>query len=147
MASDDLARRVADELEIRNLIAKLAIEADTAPDLTEYGSLFTENAHWEVVPEEGQTVSFPPVTGRQNILAAGLQRRKDRLSGPGTHCYHSLVMTHVTLQDDRASATSNLLFVKNANLKPSVEIFKIYKDEFIREAGGWKLSSRYILPG
>jgi hypothetical protein len=147
MASDDMGRRVADELAIRNLIAKISMAADTAEDLTEYASLFSEDAHWEVVPEKGQTASFAPITGRKNILAAALQRRKDRLSGPGTHSYHNLVMTQVTLQGDRASASSHLLFIKNANIKPSVEMFKIYKDQFTRETEGWKLNSRYILPG
>jgi uncharacterized protein (TIGR02246 family) len=60
MTSDDMIARVLDELEIRNLIARVAQLADYG-DVEEYASLFTEDGSWE----------FPggPRHGRAGILA------------------------------------------------------------------------------
>jgi hypothetical protein len=146
MASDDWVRKVADESEIRNLIAKLAIFADGADDLTQYGALFSEDATWGILPEKGKAPLFAPVKGRSNILAAALQRRKDGVSGPGTHAYHSIMMTAVDVKENRASSTSYFVFIKNADVKPSVDMFKIYKDQFVRIGEEWKLAARLIEP-
>jgi hypothetical protein len=146
MANDDLVRKVADELEIRNLIAKLAILVDGSDDLTAYASYFAEDAHWEVRPEPGKPSQFPVVKGRANVISAALQRRKAGLSGPGTHAYHNLVTTSVDVEGDRASASSYLIFLKNADSKPVIDTFRIYKDQFVRTSQGWKLSVRHIEP-
>jgi hypothetical protein len=146
MSNDDLIRRVADELEIRNLIAKIAISVDGADDLTEYASSFSEDTHWEILPERGKASQFPPVKGRANVLAAAIQRRKDGLSGPGTHAYHNIVTTAVTLRGDQATAISYFLFIKNTDVKPTLEMFRLYKDQFVRTPEGWKLSVRHIEP-
>lgn len=146
MTSDDVIRRLSDELEIRNLIAKIAISVDGADDLTEYASFFSEDAHWEMLPERGKTSQFPSVRGRANLLAAARQRRKDGLSGPGTHAYHNIVTSAVNLQGDQANATSYFIFIKNADSKPTLGLFRLYKDRFIRTPEGWKLSVRHIEP-
>jgi hypothetical protein len=146
MARDDSVRKVADELEIRNILARLAILVDGSDDLMEYSSYFAEDVHWEVRPEPGKPSQFPVVKGRTNMIPAAMQRRKAGLSGPGTHAYHNLVTSSVDVQGDRASATSYLLFLKNADSKPVIDTFRIYKDQFVHTPQGWKLSVRHIEP-
>jgi hypothetical protein len=147
MAGDELVRKVADELEIRNIIAKLAILVDRSDDLTEYASYFAEDVHWEVRPEPGKPSQFPIVRGRANVIPGAMERRHAGLSGPGTHAYHNIVTSSVDVLGDRASATSYLIFLKKADTKPVVDLFKIYKDQFVRTSQGWKLSVRHIEPG
>ena len=45
MTDENLLRRVADELDIRSIVARLAQYADDG-DLDDYVDLFTEDAHW-----------------------------------------------------------------------------------------------------
>jgi hypothetical protein len=143
--AQDLVRQVADELEIRNIIARLAQLADTG-DPTEYGSLFTEDAIWEVRPNPGEPPQFPAVKGRAAVVAALLQRRADKLSGPGTHYYHNIGTTSVKVTGDTATARSNMFFLKNANTKPEISMLRIYNDQYVRTKDGWKLAVRYIDP-
>ena len=81
MADDALTRRVADELEIRNLVAKLAHLADEG-DLDEYLQLFAEDAVWDGGAELGS------VKGHPELLAAAKERRASGRSGPGTNSRH-----------------------------------------------------------
>lgn len=141
--NDDLLRRTADELEIRNVIFRLAMLGD-AGDLNEYASLFTEDGVWEVrfTPAPGQ--KFEPLRGRASILAAAKQRRANGTQGPGTHMYHLILTTSVSLAGDSANARSYLAFLNAAQAKPEIALFTIYSDEFRRTAEGWRLAARYI---
>jgi hypothetical protein len=146
MSADDRAGRTADELEIRNVIAQLALLTDTG-SVEDYVALFTEDAHWEVRDVPGSSApSFAPVDGRANILAAAKKRRAEGLAGPGSHNYHVLSPPVVTLKGDTATAISYLIFFKNATTKPESTLFRIYKDNFRRTPQGWKLAARYIEP-
>jgi hypothetical protein len=145
MTDNALLRRVADELDIRNIISSLALLGDTG-DLKEYENLFADDIHWEMTTSDGSAPLFPPVKGRKAIVAASQKRRDDKISGPGTHHYHLVDTTAVKLDGDKASAKTYLIFLKNADTKPHVGLFKIYRDEFVRTPDGWKLSARYIDP-
>lgn len=142
--ADDLLRRTADELEIRNVIARLAMLADDG-DLNEYASLFAEDGVWEPRTMASGPV-VPPIRGRANILAAATQRRANGTQGPGTHMYHSILTTAVTLKGDTASAKSYFVYFKNANTSPQIALFAIYNDAFARTPQGWKLTHRLIDP-
>lgn len=145
MADENLIRRVADEMDIRNIISKLAVLGDTG-DLKDYEKLIHDDVHWEMVVASGPA-PFAPVKGRAAMVAAGAKRRADGISGPGTHKYHCVDTTAVTINGDHAHSKSYLLFVKNGDATPELVLFKIYRDEFKRTKDGWKLSARYIEPG
>jgi hypothetical protein len=143
MANQDLVQRVADELEIRNLIANLAVLGDGG-DLKDYAKLLADDLRWEMAAEPGKAPLFAPVTGRDNVLAAAKKRRDDNISGPGTHHYHLLNTIAVEVKGDRATAVTYLVFLKNAHTTRDVAMFRIYRDAFTRAADGWKLAHRFI---
>lgn len=76
MTDQEAARRALDELEVRNLLARLAHLA-AEDDLDEYGTLFTEDAVWEGPPGPGPFGgAFKRVlNGRAEILAGARERR------------------------------------------------------------------------
>ena len=143
MAAEDLTRRVADELEIRNVLAMLAVLSDSG-DLDEYASLFTEDAHWEMKIDADMADPSPTVDGRANILAAAKQRRASKTVGPESHNYHCISSTAVKLDRDTASTTTYLIYLKNARGAPEIAMFRIYRDQFVRKRDGWKVLVRYV---
>ena len=144
--TEDLIRRVADELEIRNVIARLGVLADLG-DMDEYISLFTEDALWEMQAPPGGKPLFPAIKGNAGIRAGAEKRRADAVSGPGTHNYHLLANTTVNITGDTATATSYMAFVKGVDKTPNVAMLTIYHDQFRRTSDGWKLAARMIQPG
>jgi ketosteroid isomerase-like protein len=145
MNADVNLRKTLDEVEIRNVIASIAMLADDG-DLNEYGTFFAEDAHWEMRTEPGKPPMFPPVKGRAAVMEAGRQRRADGIAGPGTHTYHAIQTTMVKVTGDTATARSYLVFYKNAHVVPEAALMKVYRDEFRRTADGWKLAVRLIDP-
>src|SRR5262245_65292186 len=81
--------RLADELAIRNLVARLAHLADESgpEDLSEYISLFTDDASWGPPGQEHK--------GRSEILQGARERRLNGQQGPGTDTRH-IVTTQAT---------------------------------------------------
>jgi hypothetical protein len=88
-------QRVADELEIRNLIARIFHLSDFAPDLTEYLECFTEDAVWETAGSAGAHTSSRLV-GRDALARDRAQVRADGHQGPGTHTWH--VITNIVVR-------------------------------------------------
>lgn len=143
--ADDLLRRTADELEIRNVIYRLAMLADGG-DLDEYVTLFAEDGVWAPRMLAPGVAPMPPIKGRANLLAAARQRRASGVQGPGTHMYHLILTTTVSLQGDKASARSYFAYLKEADKTPQIAMFAIYNDELVRTTAGWKVSARNIDP-
>ena len=143
MANDDLLRQVADELEIRNVIARLAQLADSG-DLDEYGSLYTEDAHWELLSSPGDPSMMAPRRGRADIIAGGRERRASGGQGPGSHTRHVLSTSAVRVSGDTAVATSYLTFYKNTDTQPEIMIMTSYADQLKRTREGWKVASRIM---
>ncbi len=141
MSADDLARRVADELEIRNLVARLAQLADMdSDDLSAYVRLFDEDATWEMP-------GAPTRHGRADILEGGKQRRASGTQGPGTHTRHVITTLAVWVEGDRARSEAYYLFVGNTNGTPELRSIGHYNDTFRRTPDGWKMLRRVITPG
>jgi hypothetical protein len=143
--AEDLLRRVADELDIRDVIYRLGMLADGG-DLDEYASLFTEDGMWEMRGKPAGAADIPPIRGRANLLAGAKKRRADGVQGPGTHKYHCLLTTTIRLNGDKADAKSYFAYVANANTKPDIAVFAIYNDELVRTKDGWKVAARHIDP-
>jgi hypothetical protein len=143
MSNEDLIRRVADELEIRNAIAKLALLTDHHDDMDAYAEIFAEDVRWEV--KLNMKPSTPSIVhGREAMRAASAQRRKEG-AGPSSHRYHVVPMIAVTLNGDTAEAESVMTFYVNADSKPEVVSMGFYHDKFIRTPQGWKIKERLVL--
>lgn len=147
MSVNDPLRRAADELEIRNIIARLAMLADEG-DVHEYASLFTTDARWELHTRVGTAmVQSAVVCGRAELVAAAQERRRSKITGPGSNTRHAVLSSAVTIGEDAASARSYYVFYRNTDTDPEVVGFGIYTDEFRRMAEGWRLARRRIDPG
>jgi hypothetical protein len=143
MANQDLIQRVADELDIRNVIAKLGILGDGG-SLADYADLIKQDARWEMAAEAGKPPLFPAVVGRDAIVAAAQKRRDEGTSGPGSHNYHLFSTIAVDVAGDAATAITYLVFLKSAHKTPEVALFRTYRDKFVRTSDGWKLAHRFI---
>jgi 3-phenylpropionate/cinnamic acid dioxygenase small subunit len=130
---------VADELAIRNIVARLAQLADSS-DLDEYIALFDENASWEIL-------GAAPRRGRAAILAGAKERRATGRQGPGTNSRHVITTLAVQVDGDTATASAYFLFVADTNKVPVIRAVARYDDAFRRTAEGWKLARRVITFG
>lgn len=139
MTDDTLLRRVADELEIRSIVARLAQYADDG-DLDDYVALFTEDAHW--------AMPGAPRTGRADIRAGGEARRADGAVGPGSASRHMITTVAVDVDGtDVAVADSYWLFYVETTSNPRLQLCGTYHDTFARTPEGWKLARRDITFG
>ncbi len=130
---------VADELEIRNVLARIAQGSDTG-DLTAYGELFTEDARWDMP-------GVPVKNGREEIVAAGAARRAEGVTGPGSRTRHLISTIAVAVDGDRAVAESYWQFFTDTATTPALRSMGAYRDTFLRTEHGWKLAERLITPG
>jgi uncharacterized protein (TIGR02246 family) len=130
---------IAAELEIRNLIARVAQLADHG-DLEEYASLFTEDGAWE----------FPggPRRGRADILAGARERRRDKVTGPGSGTRHVITTLAVQVTGGAsATADSYWLFWRDTAASPALVNMGHYHDVLRREDGAWRIARREIVLG
>ena len=88
MNEDDALQRVADEMEIRNLVARLAHLADMATDLDVYLDCFTDDAVWEFPGSASENLGHSRTEGKDQIAADRRERRADGFQGPGTNTRH-----------------------------------------------------------
>ena len=140
MSDSTQVRRVADELEIRNLVATLALMADRASDdeLPDYAALFTEDAHWEMPGS--------PIDGREAILAGARSRRAAGTQGPGTGTRHVVTNHRVAVDGDTADGEAYFFLVASADPAP-IRVAGHYRDEYRRTPDGWKMARRVISVG
>jgi len=138
----DPTQRVIAELDIRNVLGRLAHLADDG-DLEEYLDCFTEDATW------GAPGSFDVRRGRTELLKGALERRESGLQGPGSGTRHVLTTTSVEIIDEEtARAWSYFLFLDTADEQTdgvAVRLTGRYLDEFKRSPTGWKLAGRRIV--
>lgn len=131
---------VADELAIRNVLARIAQCADSG-SLDDYAALFTEDARWAMPP-------VPVKHGRAEIRAASEDRRASLATGPGSHTRHVISTIAVTVDGDQAVAESYWQFYVSTDAKPELRSMGAYRDTFRRATGGgWQLAERLITTG
>lgn len=131
--------RVAAELEIRNLVARVAQLADHG-HLDEYVNLYTDDGRWE----------YPGATrrGRADILAGARERRADKVTGPGSASRHVITTLAVRVVDDRsATADSYWLFLRDTATIPVLVSMGHYHDEIRFDDGRWRIARRDITLG
>jgi hypothetical protein len=147
-AIDSSIQRLIDELQIRNLVARLSHLADSGTDeeMEEYLSIYTPDGVWApIVP--GATNRALERRGRDDILAGVNERRAAKLQGPGSHSKHFITTVLVTFEsDDVTLSRSNFLVFNETNVRPPV-LFSAgeYRDRFVRGPEGWNLARREIV--
>ncbi|ROO84969.1 3-phenylpropionate/cinnamic acid dioxygenase small subunit [Actinocorallia herbida] len=133
-------RDVADELEIRGVLARVAQYSDTG-DLDDYAALFTEDARWSMG-------DWPEKNGRAEIRAAGAARRAEGQTGPGSQSRHLVGTVAVALDGDRAVADSYWQFwVETAAEAPRLFSMGAYRDTLHRTGHGWRIAERVVTAG
>jgi hypothetical protein len=141
-----------DELEIRNVIASLALVSDMG-DIEEWGLLFAEDADYTIGGR-------PFEKGRAAIVESGRQRRMKGTHGPGSNNRHLSASVLVrSTGPDTAEAVSYLAMYKDLpreadgyepeNLgndgevkSPELLVLGTYRDRFRRTSDGWKVTHR-----
>jgi uncharacterized protein (TIGR02246 family) len=132
---------VADDLAIRNTIARIAHLADMGTDPDEYVENFTDDADW--------LMPGAPRSGRADIKEGWLGRRAIKQTGPGTFTRHVVSTVGVMLHGpDRAEVDSYWIFYGNTNTAPVIQLMGHYHDTFVKGADGrWRLRTRAITFG
>lgn len=148
MGDPSVVRRVADELEIRNVVARIAHLADTAAidELDQYVSLFTEDALW-VVPAGGP-VPAQQRQGHAEILEAARERRMAGAQGPGAQSRH-LISTHAVTFSTNDEAQSHCYWQVARKTDGGDFVTSAvggYRDTFVRTPQGWRLKRRELVP-
>jgi len=143
---EDMLEKLAAELEIRNLMSRMYILADTDPSVDEYVSYLTEDIVWEYVgdnPDSAvRTHLGSRLVGRDMIAADRQKIREGGAQGPGSGMFKVLTTVNVRVNDDgTAEADSYMLYLK---AKDSTEVRQVVhnQDQFRRTDDGWKLSHR-----
>ena len=150
MTDEDL-QRIKDELEIRNLVGKLATMADHAEDLTEYFTLWTEDGTFDMREpfgrQEGDPASAWKVSGLEALRENRKQLRATGFQGPDTNVWHANTTLHITI-NDATNAESQSYWVLYGS-RDKVEVLRIghYHDRFRKEGGHWKMAYRTVTPG
>jgi len=147
---DPAVQRLADELEIRNLVAELSQLADTASEeeLERYLALFTDDATWAVLAD-GEVLSAQERKGHQEILEGVRERRAAGIQGPGTNTRHVVSTLVVTFEtSDKALARCYWRYYTNTTSSaPTLALMGEYRNTFVRTRKGWKLARRELIPG
>jgi SnoaL-like domain len=148
-AIDASIRRLVDELQIRNLVARLSHLADSGTDeeMEAYLQIYTPDGVWAPVVPGTADSSALERRGRDDILAGVNERRAAKLQGPGSHSKHFITTVLVTFEsDDVALSRSNFLVFNETDVRPPV-VFSTgeYRDHFVRGPEGWNLARREIV--
>jgi hypothetical protein len=135
-----------DELEIRNVIASLALLSDMG-DIDEWGMLFAEDADYTTATGSGWH-------GRADIVESGRQRRARGTHGPGSNNKHLSASVLVrSTGPDTAEAESYLAMYKDlepegeegqGEKSPELLVLGYYRDRFRRTSDGWKVAHREL---
>lgn len=139
--------RVAAELEIRNVLARLAQLADTG-DTDEYVSLLTDDIVWAMPPNPAIGLAASERHGQEEIAAGQRERIAAGHQGPGTNTMHMISTVSVGFDgDDAATARSYFTYWGDTTTMPAVRSAGRYVDTLRRTPHGWKLARRTITFG
>jgi 3-phenylpropionate/cinnamic acid dioxygenase small subunit len=141
--------RVAAELEIRNLLARLAQLAD-AGETDEYVSLLTDDVVWGMPPNPAIGLPASERHGRDEIAAGQRERIAGGHQGVGSNTMHMISTVSVSFDldgEDLATARSYFTFWADTAAAPVVRSAGRYVDTLRRTDDGWKLARRVITFG
>jgi len=124
---------VADELAIRNLIARMAHTVDRGA-VEDYAPLLAPDARWVMPMGE-------PAVGPEAIMDGVRSRRAAGSAGPGSGTRHTITTTLVEVDRDSARAWSYWIYISTGDA-PRILMNGLYTDTFRRMAGRWVFAER-----
>ena len=149
MSQVAMLQRLADEMEIRNLVSRIFLLADQEADLDRYLDCFADDAVWEARGKDDTVGRLADVhvgsriVGREALRADREHVRQTGHQGPGSGTYHVSTTLEVRVgDDDTAEAESHWLFLRREEGGPKVLSVGSYVDRFVRTERGWKLAHR-----
>ncbi len=122
-----------DKDQVRELLARYCYYADSG-QVEHYANLFTLDCDWD-------GGIFGRQLGRENVLT---MMRSNSGSRPKTR--HSTTNIVITLDGDKADATSYVTVMNVGTDQPSVIFVGCYIDRLSREDGKWLFQTRRIRP-
>jgi len=138
-------QQVADELAIRNLLARVAQLADWGT-VEECEACYAEDAVWSMPASPVVGLPASELHGREAIVAGIRDRRAAGIQGPGARNRHLLTSVFVDFDaDDQATAHSAFLFVDETVSPPVLKSSGRYVDVLRRIGGEWKLAARQVI--
>lgn len=149
--TDAELQMLKDELEIRNLVGKLATMADLAEDLSEYFTLWTQDGTFDMrepVGKLGSDLSSAwKVSGLDNLRINRKQLRDTGFQGPNSNVWHANTTLHIAVHDAQNAEAQSYWVLYGS--KDKVEVLRIghYHDRFRKEDGCWKMAYRTVTPG
>jgi ketosteroid isomerase-like protein len=138
--------RIEAELDIRRLIAGLAVRADNG-EIDDYVSLFTEDAVWEMPANPATGLAASSRKGRADIAQGVHERRAAGVQGPGSGTMHGISTQQIEVSGDDASGHVYYQFYGTRDGAAALLTFGQYHDRYRRTTDGWKLAHRAIIIG
>lgn len=138
----------AAELEIRNVLARLAHLADRG-DVDGYVALMTDDVVWDMPANPAIGLAGSRGQGHAEIAAGVHERLAAGVQGPGSNTMHIVTTTAVEIGDDgdTATALSHFVYLGQTAAAPTIISAGRYQDVFRQTEGGWKLAYRSIAFG
>ena len=133
---------VADELAVRNLLARVAQLADNG-DIDEYVACYTKDAVWAMPASPATGLEASTKEGIDDIRAGVVERRAAGVQGPGSNTRHVVTTSWITVDGDGATGSSYFLFLSGATVQSAGH----YADRFVRSPDGWQIAHRTITIG
>lgn len=134
-----------DRVEIHDLLARVAMTADTADDIDDYLDLMTDDIVFEFAANAAVGLSAASYSGRDEVGRGAVSRREQGIQGPGSRSLH--VISSITIDPGAAgtaSAMASWRFYAVRDDAPALVSIGIYANEFRRESGRWLLSRRAV---
>jgi ketosteroid isomerase-like protein len=137
--------RVAAELEIRNILARLAHLADRGETDT-YVALLTDDIVWAMPANPTIGLAASERRGRDEIARGQRERMAAGHQGPGSNTMHvvTTIAVDVAPDGDLALAESSFQYWGDTATAPAIRNMGRYRDELRRTPDGWKLARRSI---
>ena len=148
MGRGGTAVSAADELEIHNLVARLAHLADGG-DTETYVALLTDDVVWAMPENPSIGLAASERRGHDEIAAGQRERIAAGHQGPGSNTMHvvTTISVDVAPGGEHATAHSYFQYWADTATAPVIRNMGRYRDEFRNTSHGWKLARRTITFG
>lgn len=132
-----ILRRLDDDRQVRNLLARLSHLADRGT-VEEYLALWAPDGVWEG--------SRDAARGHDELRARVVSYRERGIQGPGSGSRHLSTTQYVEFPGpDEAAAHSYFVYITDVDSEPRPARVGRYADRLVRADGGWRIARRQIL--
>jgi uncharacterized protein (TIGR02246 family) len=136
-AASAILRRLEDERQVRNLLARLSHLADYGA-IEDYLSLWAPDGVWEGSQDQAR--------GYDELRARVVAYRERGIQGPGSGTRHLSATQYVDFPGpDEAAAHSYFVYVADVDTQPRPARVGRYADHLVRLDGVWRIARRRIV--